>query len=212
MREEHILDDQLLKMNGLSLEILDFLSYESQLGISLKKNLHHFDKDLLIQELIAMTEWLDEQEILADIALDYRIKSIDSILNKYDRYYPDHQTRKVFNDILGFRAFCDKYDGLLNNKSVLFRVADMSKGKAVDDGYRGVHVYYQKSGKHYPIEIQFNTLYDRQLNNWLHDYLYKKEYSNLVGKMMREKYESGLIKNDDEFKEVFENVLSCCKG
>ena len=49
MREEHILDDQLLKMNGLSLEILDFLSYESQLGISLKKNLHHFDKDLLIQ-------------------------------------------------------------------------------------------------------------------------------------------------------------------
>ena len=206
------MDDQLLKMNGLSLEILDFLSYESQLGISLKKNLHHFDKDLLIQELIAMTEWLDEQEILADIALDYRIKSIDSILNKYDRYYPDHQTRKVFNDILGFRAFCDKYDGLLNNKSVLFRVADMSKGKAVDDGYRGVHVYYQKSGKHYPIEIQFNTLYDRQLNNWLHDYLYKKEYSNLVGKMMREKYESGLIKNDDEFKEVYENVLSCCKG
>ena len=95
MREEHILDDQLLKMNGLSLEILDFLSYESQLGISLKKNLHHFDKDLLIQELIAMTEWLDEQEILADIALDYRIKSIDSILNKYDRYYPDHQTGRI---------------------------------------------------------------------------------------------------------------------
>ena len=136
------MDDQLLKMNGLSLEILDFLSYESQLGISLKKNLHHFDKDLLIQELIAMTEWLDEQEILADIALDYRIKSIDSILNKYDRYYPDHQTRKVFNDILGFRAFV----------------------------------------------------------------------TNLVGKTMREKYESGLIKNDVEFKEVFENVLSCCKG
>ena len=119
-------------MNGLSLEILDLLSYESQLGISLKKNLHHFDKDLLIQELIAMTEWLDEQEILADIALDYRIKSIDSLLNKYDRYYLDHQTRKVFNDILGFRAFCDKYDGLLNNKSVFFRVADMSKGKAVE--------------------------------------------------------------------------------
>lgn len=40
-------------------------------------------------------------------------------------------------------------------------IADMSSGKAVDDGYRGVHVYYQKSGKHYPIEIQFNTLFDR---------------------------------------------------
>ena len=28
---------------------------------------------------------------------------------------------------------------------------NMSSGKAVDDGYRGVHVYYQKSGEHYPI-------------------------------------------------------------
>ena len=55
----------------------------------------------------------------------------------------------------------------------------MTKGKAIDDGYRGVHVYYQKSGRHYPIEIQFNTLFDRQLNNWLHDYLYKKNYPTL---------------------------------
>ena len=31
----------------------------------------------------------------------------------------------------------------------------MSKGKSNDDGYRGVHVYYQKDNKHYPIEIQF---------------------------------------------------------
>ena len=90
--------------------------------------------------------------------------------------YPDHQTRKVFNDVLGFRAFCDSYDQILDEDSSQFRIADMSSGKAVDDGYRGIHVYYQKSGKHYPIEIQFNTLFDRQLNNWLHDYLYKKSY------------------------------------
>ena len=54
-----------------------------------------------------------------------------------------------------------------------------------NDGYRGVHVYYQKSGKHYPIEIQFNTLFDRQLNNWLHDYLYKKTYPIEPGRIMR---------------------------
>ena len=34
-------------------------------------------KDLLIAELISMTEWLDEQEILSNIALDYRVKSLD---------------------------------------------------------------------------------------------------------------------------------------
>ena len=29
----------------------------------------------------------------------------------------------------------------------------MSAGKANDDGYRGIHVNYQKDGHHYPIEI-----------------------------------------------------------
>jgi putative GTP pyrophosphokinase len=198
-------------MNGLSIEILDALSYKSNLGISLKKNLHYFDKNLLIQELINMTEWLDSQEILSDMALDYRIKSIDSIINKYDRYYPDHQVRKVFNDVLGFRAFCDDYINLLTCPPETFRIADMSTGKAVDDGYRGVHIYYQKSGLYYPIEIQFNTLYDRQINNWLHDYLYKKDYPVSIGKTMREKYQAGLIRNKSEFEEVLENVLSSSK-
>ena len=112
------------------------------------------------------------------------------------------------NDILGFRDFCDSYDQILEEESVQFRIADMSSEKAVDDGYRGVYVYYQKSGKHYPIEIQFNTLFDRQLNNWLHGYLYKKDYPIETGRILREKYESGLIRNEHEFKEVLNNVLS----
>lgn len=202
------MNEQLLKMNGLSVDTLDALSFESHLGIPLRKDLHYFNKDALIDELTKLTEWLDEQEILLDIALDYRVKSVDSILLKYNRYYPDHQTRKVFNDILGFRAFCDSYEPILEGESAQFRIADMTKGKAEDDGYRGVHVYYQKSGRHYPIEIQFNTLFDRQLNNWLHDYLYKKDYPVETGKIMREKYENGLIRNKYEFKEVLNNVLS----
>ena len=104
------MNEYLLKMNGLSVDILQKLSYESRLGIPLKKNLHYFDKDALLAELNQMTDWLDSQNALADIALDYRIKSKDSIILKYNRYYPDHQVRKVFNDILGFRAFCDSYD------------------------------------------------------------------------------------------------------
>ena len=31
--------------------------------------------------------------------------------------------------------------------------------------------------------IQFNTLFDRQLNNWLHDYLYKKDYPIETGRI-----------------------------
>lgn len=92
----------------------------------------------------------------------------------------------------------------------MFHVADMSKGKSDDDGYRGVHLYFQKDNSYYPIEIQFNTLYDRQLNNWLHEYLYKKNFSDNVGKIMRMAYEAGKIKNVMEFEEVLNNVLLNC--
>lgn len=205
------MSNNILELNGLSVKILEQLSYESKLGMSIKKNLHYFDKEKLMKELFDMAEWYDEQFVLEEVALDYRIKSMESILSKYDRYYPSSQVRKVFNDILGFRAFCDSYDSVLNLDKDKFRIADMSTGKAKDDGYRGVHVYFQKNSKCYPIEIQFNTLYDRQLNNWLHDYLYKKSYPDNVGVKLRNKYEAGEIRNEKEFKEELENVLFSCK-
>ena len=39
------------------------------------------------------------QNILEDIDLDFRIKSIDSIRLKYERYYLDSQTRKVLRKL-----------------------------------------------------------------------------------------------------------------
>lgn len=129
-----------MELNGLSVEILKELSYESKLGMSIKKNLHYFDRDILLKELFDMAEWYDEQILLENVALDYRIKSMESITSKYDCYYP--------------------------------------------------------------IEIQFNTLYDRQLNNCLHDYLYKKAYPNEVGRKLRRLYEKGGIQNEKEFEEL----------
>lgn len=162
-----------------------------------------------MQELSAMVKWLQMQTILEDISLDFRIKSIASIKQKYERYYPNRQIKQVFNDILGFRAFCDDYGQLIycDTSSVDLRIVDMSKGKAVDDGYRGVYVYYQKDNFHYPIEIQFNTIYDRQINNWLHDYLYKKDYPDKIGKNMRYLYETGKIKSAKDFEEMLKDEL-----
>lgn len=205
------MNEQILELNGLSEDILEALSYESKLGLSLKKNLHYFDRNLLVQELIDMTEWFDGNTILSNLSVDYRIKSLDSFILKYDRYFPNHQTQKVFNDILSFRAICNSYDDVLAFRSGQFRVADMSNGKSKDDGYRGVHVYYQRSNRHYPIEIQFNTCSDRQLNDWLREYFYKKNLPDSVGKEMRFRYESELIRNKTEFEETLEDVLSDCK-
>lgn len=77
------MDENVLMVNGLSVELLTQLSYRSQLGMSLKRTLRHFDRNALIDELMAMTEWLDEQDALSEVALDYRIKSYASIVGKY---------------------------------------------------------------------------------------------------------------------------------
>lgn len=199
---------EILKKDGLSVAVLENLSYHSELGINLKKNLHYFIKEDLFAELERVSEWYDQAELLHDLIIDYRIKSIQSARLKYTRYYPDHQTGKVFNDMLGFRTLCDDYQDVLSlEKLDHIRVADLSAGKARDDGYRGVHVYFQLDHYHYPIEIQYNTYYDRQLNNWLHKYVYKKSYENETGRSLRTAYENGVIRTETEFKEVLDRVL-----
>lgn len=97
-------DISILKKDGLTIELLEKLSYKSELGMKLKKNLHYFNKQELFDELAKMNEWYDVCQYLQDITIDYRIKSIQSAQLKYERYYPDHQTAKVFNDMLGFRT------------------------------------------------------------------------------------------------------------
>lgn len=87
------------------------------------------------------------------------------------------------------------------------RIVDMSHGKVNDDGYRGVHLYYQPNHFHYPIEIQANTYYDRQMNNWLHKYLYKRRFSDSVGRTLRQEYENGKILREQEFEELLKRVL-----
>ncbi|MGL5434027.1 MAG: hypothetical protein ACRDBO_01335 [Lachnospiraceae bacterium] len=198
-----------LEKNGLSVEILNSLCYESSLGKNLKSSLRRFDKEDLFNEVIAMMSFYQDAESLDDVDLDYRIKSEDSCLRKYQKFYPEMQVEKVFNDILGFRMLVDSYDSLLNGeKPVGIRIVDMSRGKANDDGYRGVHIYFQPDHYHYPIEIQANTYYDRQINNWLHKYLYKRGYSDSIGRTLRQEYEYGKILSEQNFEEVLKHVLS----
>lgn len=201
----------LLETNGLSLEILAGLSYRSHLGKSLKNNLNAFEKEPLLQDALAATEWFDANELLGEVALDYRVKSEESIRSKYERYYPDRPVQKVFNDLLGFRTLCTSYEEALNLDLPQITVVDMSHGKAHDDGYRGVHLYYKMDNFHYPLELQFNTFLDRQLNDWLHDYVYKKNYPTSVGCTLRTCYEHGGFTELESFKETLNDVLSDCE-
>ena len=80
--------DDILRKDGLSLKKLEILSYRSNLGINLKKNLHYFIKEELFKELKAVNQWYDLCTELESVAIDYRIKSIQSAKLKYARYYP----------------------------------------------------------------------------------------------------------------------------
>ena len=198
----------ILEKVGLSIEILDSLSYKTNLAVSMKRTLRHFNKQDVLQDIRNAREWYNTQAIIYKLPIDLRIKSIGSAELKFNRY-PDSTFSRVFNDILGFRSICSNYEEVISLETEeKIRIVDMSKGKKNDDGYRGGHVYYQKDNFHYPIEIQFNTYYDRQFNDWMHDLFYKRGYDDAIGRYLRKSYEDGKIRTVEEFKEVLANVLS----
>ena len=121
----------ILDCNGLSIDLLKSYSFKSNLGLSLKHSLRHFDKEALLEELFTYADWLDSLDIVSQVSLDFRVKAYESIEGKYNRYYtnPKSQARKVFNDILGFRALCDSYDPLLNDQLKGFVLLICHKGK-----------------------------------------------------------------------------------
>ena len=59
----------ILQRDGLTIEVLAKLSYKSELGINLKKNLHYFEKEQIFEELVKVNSWYDE---LHDLALVQR--------------------------------------------------------------------------------------------------------------------------------------------
>lgn len=125
-----------LEKNSLSVQILRKLSYKSKMERSLVNSLRKFDKETLFQEVSEMIRFYQEADILDLIDLDYRIKSEDSCIRKYNKFYPDMRLEKVFNDILGFRMLTDSYTSLLEGEMLEeVRIVDMSHGKAKDDGY-----------------------------------------------------------------------------
>ncbi|HFD2029976.1 MAG: hypothetical protein ACLSBN_06805 [Clostridium perfringens] len=182
---------------------LDSVSYETKLGKNLKNTLRKVDRNELMEELKDYRLFLKKRkDILSDYT--YRIKSIQSINLKYDRYYPSKEINACFNDILGIRMIVDNYD--INIKNDKIRHVDMSKGKKNDDGYRGYHIYYKKSNYHYPIEVQFFTERDYIFNMWLHKYVYKYK-DNSIGIKLRELYDKNIIMTEEDFKEEFNKCI-----
>lgn len=185
------------------IRVLDAISYETKLGKNLKNTLRKVEKKTLMEELNDYRVFLKKRRKLLD-GYTYRIKSLQSINLKYDRYYPTKEIGSCFNDILGIRVIVENYKIDLTNENI--KHVDMSNGKKNDDGYRGYHIYYKKSNYHYPIEVQFFTERDYIFNMWLHKYVYKYK-DNTIGIKLKNLYDNGIIKSEDNFKEELEKCI-----
>lgn len=142
------------------------------------------------------------------IRASHRIKSLQSCLLKYEKYYPSMETEKAFNDILGIRIIIDEYSIIDNMEFPTYtKIVDMRNGKANDDGYRAIHIYYQKDHFHYPIEVQFMTSIDRQFNEWLHIFLYKYVDDRTIGIQLRNLYDNGKIATEEDFRREMRNYV-----
>lgn len=96
----------------------------------------------------------------------------------------------------------------MNNPMVFpeyFRVVDLRNGKKIDDGYRAIHLYYQRDSYSYPIEIQLWCGQDCKFNIWAHKHTYKYKSAE-VGKLLYELYIKNEINSEEEFMSKLKEV------
>lgn len=125
-----------------------------------------------------------------------RFKSDDSIMRKYEKTLrTGGGFKQCFNDVLGFRLHFDQYPMEFPE---YYRVVDLRNGKKIDDGYRAIHLYYQRDSMAYPIEVQLWCGEDYYFNIWSHQYVYKYRTPE-IGTKLYEQYRAKKIRTKDEF-------------
>lgn len=171
-------------------------SFRSSLGKSLKKVSLTPD----VVDIVKLDATVYQNSLLThlvDANIMYRIKTADSIDRKIERK-GEYGFSAVFNDLLGIRMIVSEYP---KDYPGYYRVVDMRNGKRIDDGYRGVHLYYQRDNYSYIIEVQLWSDRDRVFNDWSHANGYKV-LSPEVLLQVRKQYDAGLAYGADDFERL----------
>ena len=193
----------------ISKEILDELSYCSTLGRSLKQiSLSKTPIEIIIQDIGKYrANYVDV--LIQENLIGSRFKSDDSIYRKYEKTVKNNGGfKQCFNDVLGFRLHMEEYP---TEFPEYFRIVDLRDGKMVDDGYRAIHLYYQRDNRAYPIEIQLWCGEDFQYNVWSHKHIYKYNTAE-IGRKMYQVYRENQIQTEEEFLRKLEEVRSEING
>ena len=189
----------------ISKDALDLLSYLSTLGQSLKQiHLSRTPIEVILEDIAKYRESYIETFVQENL-IGSRFKSDDSILRKHEKVLrTGGGFKQCFNDVLGFRLKFDEYPTEFPD---YFRVVDLRQGKQVDDGYRAIHLYYQRDSWSYPIEVQLWCGRDFCFNIWSHQYAYKYS-SESIGLHMRELFDAGDIQTEQAFKNKLKELTS----
>ena len=184
-------------------DTLDLLSYRSTLGKSLKQiSLSATPIDRILDDIAQYrSSYIDI--LVQENLIGSRFKSEDSIIRKYKKTITNHGGfKQCFNDVLGFRLRFDEYPDTYPD---YFRVVDLRGGKLVDDGYRAIHLYYQRDNLAYPIEVQLWCGKDYYFNLWSHQYVYKYK-SPEIGQKLYQEYIADEIQTEWEFLERLQEL------
>ena len=177
-------------------ETLDALSYRSTLGRSLRQiSLRATPPEIILEDIAKYrASYIDA--LVQENLTGSRFKSNDSILRKYEKTLRNNGGfKQCFNDVLGFRLRFEEYPVEFPD---YFRVVDLRNGKRVDDGYRAIHLYYQRDNLSYPLEVQLWCGDDYQFNLWSHKYVYKYQAPE-IGKRLHQEYAEGTLRSEQDF-------------
>lgn len=180
----------------ISKETLDLLSYRSTLGQSLKQiSLRSTPLEAILDDIAKYrSSYIDV--LIQENLIGSRFKSEDSIVRKYEKTIrANGGFKQCFNDVLGFRLRFDDYP---EKYPSYFRVVNLRSGKKVDDGYRAIHLYYQRDNLAYPIEVQLWCGKDYAFNVWSHQHIYKYKTPE-IGRILYQEYSAGTIRTEQDF-------------
>ena len=176
-------------------ETLDLLSYRSSLGQSLKQiSLRDTPLERILDDIAKYrSTYIDV--LVQENLIGSRFKSEDSILRKYEKTLrTGGGFKQCFNDVLGFRLRFDEYPEIYPD---YFRVVDLRNGKRADDGYRAIHLYYQRDNLAYPIEVQLWCGRDYIFNLWSHRYVYKYQKPEIGWQLYQEYFDRQILTEQD---------------
>lgn len=206
--------NRILKNPSYFLDIISSLT-NYDCNISFKKTVEKLDFEEVYDEVCDFIDAIDDaldsldkyidDENVDDLKISYRIKTEQSLQLKWNKNLDmKRPLKKVANDIIGIRIVTDLSSEEMKDIDFSMLESDKIKivnfhecPKTVDDGYRGIHIYYRESSRCFPVEIQIWNKEDAIINFYTHEVIYKRlnlKKSALYGKDLRDWIEKMPIK------------------